>query len=182
MTLRSTPAGYTTANKATTARSNKITKKPMTASTGRAYWLLSVSRDHVISARSLGIVQACHGRSGPVQRMKPGDGIVFYSARHQIKGKDLCQRFTGIATIQDGGAYQEIASESFRPWRRHAKFEEPAKEVDLRTVLPKLACLHNGAVGWGQALRRGVIKIGESDWQILREAMVRRLEDEALDS
>jgi hypothetical protein len=112
--------------------------------------------------------------------MKPGDGIIFYSARQQIKGKDLCQRFTGIATIQNGDAYQDSSHESFRAWRRHAKFEKEAKEVDVRSVLPKLACLNNGAVGWGRALMRGVMKIGEDDFRVVKEAMVERNENVAL--
>lgn len=108
--------------------------------------------------------------------MRQGDGIVFYSPRQQIKGKDMCQRFTGIATVENGEAYQHTTGENFKPWRRRAKFVESAKEVDVKAVLKDLECFKRGAPGWGHALRSGALKIGEEDWRTLWQAMVRPAE------
>lgn len=136
-------------------------------SSTRSFYLISASRDHVLSARDQAIVQANHGVKAPMQRLRPGDGIAFYSARHQLKGKDPCQRFTALATVGDGDMYQERMSDTWKPWRRPAVFEEGFKEIEIKEVLSRLQCLGNGRQGWGVYLRRGFIKMSASDWEVL---------------
>lgn len=133
----------------------------------RSFYLISASRDHVLSAREQSIVQANHGVKAPLQRMRPGDGVVFYSARHQLRGKEPCQRFTAIATVADGDVYQERVSETWKPWRRPAVFDEHFREIDVKEVLGRLECLGRGRGSWGVYLRRGFIKMSGTDWEVL---------------
>merc|ERR1712098_144887 len=157
------------------ARPHSAKKSPemrLSPAKPRSFYLISASRDHVNSGRSHSIVQANHGIKAPLPRMRPGDGVVFYSARHQIKGKDLCQRFTAIATVDYGEPYQEQVSETWKPWRREATYEEDVHEVDVKDVLGKLGCLGRGKEGWGVYLRRGFMQIGPEDWEVLRDSMM----------
>lgn len=144
----------------------------MAVTTPRAYYLIIATRDHVRSAISSSIVQANHGVRPPLMRMHPGDGVVFYSPRYEIKGKDACQRFTAIAKVDKGDVYQEQVTEKFKPWRRRASFEGKAREVDVKDVLRKLDCLGRGEGSWGVRLRRGFMKISEADWKVLWKAMM----------
>lgn len=136
-------------------------------SSTRSFYLISASRDHVLSARDQAIVQANHGVKGPMQRLRPGDGIAFYSARHQLRGKEPCQRFTAMARVGEGDMYQQRMSDTWKPWRRPAVFEEGFREIDVKQVLSRLQCLGNGRQGWGVYLRRGFIKMSAYDWEVL---------------
>ena len=107
-------------------------------------------------------------------RLQPGDGVVFYSPTHALhaKPRQPCQRFTAMATVGEGEPFQEPVTETFRPWRRKAVFEQKVREVDVKDVLGDLECLKRGECGWGWVLRKGVLKMGEADWLVLRKAMV----------
>src|SRR5215467_7859809 len=70
------------------------------------YWIVVASKDHVETGKTLGIVQANHGKSSPMKRMKPGDLIVFYSPKLQYQGNQPYKRFTAIARVREGEVYQ----------------------------------------------------------------------------
>ena len=63
---------------------------------GRRYWLGVASRDHVKTGVAGGFCQLSHGKSGPLMRIRPGDGIVYYSPRTEMRGGDPVQGFTAI--------------------------------------------------------------------------------------
>lgn len=155
--------------KATTERTSgrREAGKAMRGNAPRSFYLISASRDHVLSARKQSIVQANHGVKAPMERLRPGDGVAFYSARHQLKGKEPCQRFTAMATVADGHVFQERVTETFKPWRRVAVFEEGFKEIDINDVLGDLECLGKGKGKWGVYLRRGFIRMTRLDWEVL---------------
>ena len=44
-----------------------------------AYWISTVSRDHVLAGMQGGFTQANHGRPHALRRLKKGDLIAFYS-------------------------------------------------------------------------------------------------------
>ena len=70
------------------------------------YWLGVVSGEHVRRGVRLGIAQVNHGRRGPLERMKPGDGLVYYSPRERIRAGEEVHAFTAIGTIDDGEPWQ----------------------------------------------------------------------------
>ncbi len=50
------------------------------------YWLGVASRDHVLIGVNGGFAQVCHGRRGPLSRMQPGDGLIYYSPTGVFRG------------------------------------------------------------------------------------------------
>src|SRR5438045_3247539 len=47
----------------------------------RNYWIGVVSKSHVDKAVAGGFTQLNHGKAGPLERMREGDGFAFYSPR-----------------------------------------------------------------------------------------------------
>jgi hypothetical protein len=45
------------------------------------YWIGIASLDHVRKGIESGFCQLCHGKTGPMRRLAPGDWIVYYSPR-----------------------------------------------------------------------------------------------------
>ncbi|MFE3254726.1 EVE domain-containing protein, partial [Nocardia sp. NPDC059229] len=91
------------------------------------YWLGVVSRDHVRRGVELGFAQANHGKRAAVERMKAGDGLVYYSPRTGMREGEPIKSFTAIGTVADGPAWQvEEQGGCFRPWRRGGGCPSPA--------------------------------------------------------
>lgn len=49
------------------------------------YWIGVVSASHVSRGVQGGFAQLCHGKSAPLQRMRPGDWLIYYSPRTDMK-------------------------------------------------------------------------------------------------
>ncbi|MFJ9366062.1 EVE domain-containing protein [Nocardia sp. NPDC101769] len=135
------------------------------------YWLAVVSRDHVRRGVELGFAQANHGKRTAVERMKAGDGLVYYSPRTGMREGEPIKSFTAIGTVADGPAWQvEEQGGCFRPWRRAVDYDRTARQVaidDLRTELD-LTSVPN----WGIVLRRGLVELTAHDFDLISRAMV----------
>ncbi len=70
------------------------------------YWMGVVSKDHVAIGVAGGFTQLNHGRAGPLERMRAGDGFAFYSPRTTYPDGAPLQAFTAIGRIRDGVVYQ----------------------------------------------------------------------------
>lgn len=129
------------------------------------YWMGVVSREHVRRGVQLGIAQANHGRRTPLQRMRPGDGIVYYSPRQRIRDGEMVKAFTAIGRIDDREPWQADEGD-FQPWRRAVTYadatEAPIKGLDLELT---------SKPNWGVQLRRGVLELSEHDFRAIEEAM-----------
>src|SRR6476660_2854737 len=68
----------------------------------RRYWIGVVARDHVEAAVANGFVQLNYGKAGPLERMQPGDGVVFYSPRVASPDGAPLQAFTAIGRVGAG--------------------------------------------------------------------------------
>ncbi len=53
----------------------------------RNYWIGVVSRDHVAIGVGGGFAQLNHGKAGPLERMRAGDGFAYYSPRTVLSGR-----------------------------------------------------------------------------------------------
>ena len=149
------------------------------------YWLLVASRDHVRNAIEGGFCQANHGKRAPMERMKKGDGVVFYSGRETLvrnekggqKG-EICQRFTGIGRVSGEEVWQVRqvmgGKDHFEPWRRSVEFSamdgEGTRDVDIKPLIERLEFIRDKK-HWGASLRFGFLKIGEGDWEVVEKAM-----------
>ncbi|PPJ06223.1 EVE domain-containing protein [Nocardia nova] len=135
------------------------------------YWLAVVSRDHVRRGVALGIAQANHGKRTAVERMRPGDGLVYYSPRTGMREGDAVKSFTAIGMIDDRPVWQaDDQGGCFRPWRRAVTYRPDARDVAIDTVRGDLDL--TSVPHWGIVLRRGVVELSAHDFEVISRAML----------
>ncbi|MGW5514012.1 EVE domain-containing protein [Nocardia africana] len=135
------------------------------------YWLAVVSRDHVRRGVALGIAQANHGKRAAVERMRPGDGLVYYSPRTGMREGDPVKSFTAIGTIDDRPVWQaDDQGGCFRPWRRAVNYQPDARDITIDTVRGDLDL--TSVPNWGIVLRRGVVELSAHDFEVISRAML----------
>ena len=116
-----------------------------------------------------GFCQLNHGKKVPVQRLQPGDRLVYYSPREQTRGGVPVQAFTAIGEILDREPYQVVASDEFHPFRRDVRYFD-ARTAPIHPLLAHLT-FARGRAAWGQVLRRGTFRIERGDYQVIAAAM-----------
>lgn len=134
------------------------------------YWLAVASAEHVRRGRAEGFMQVNHGKLGPLRRMQPGDGIVYYSPSLKMGVKDGFQSFTAIGRLRDREPYQGVMAAGFQPFRRDVAWIE-AREQPIRPLLEWLDFAQGP--NWGYALRLGVIEIGAADFDFIQHVMTK---------
>src|SRR5215510_650834 len=139
----------------------------------RRYWLAIASADQAQRGKALSIMQVCHGKGGPLRRIRPGDGVVYYSPTASFGGKDRLQAFTAIGVAEGERTYQVDMGNGFRPFRRDVDYVE-AKQVSILPLLERLE-LTRGERNWGYPFRRGLIEITQSDFEVISAAMAAKL-------
>ena len=132
-------------------------------------WLGVVQREHVLTGVVLGIAQTSHGARSGIQRMSPGDGLVYYSPKTEYPDGDPLREFTAIGVIADGEPWQENAGE-FRPWRRRVHYDSAAHAVPITPLLDVLE-LTRGNRNWGFIMRRGQVEISQHDFDVIAREM-----------
>ena len=70
------------------------------------YWLGVVSRAHVQRGKQGGFAQVCHGKQAPLQRMQPGDWLIYYSPTEIFGEKTPCRKFTALGQVLERAPYQ----------------------------------------------------------------------------
>src|SRR5262245_17170982 len=113
----------------------------------RRYWLAVAAADHAQRGKALGIMQVCHGKGGPLRRVRAGDGVVYYSPTVSFRGKDRLQAFTAIGVAEGERTYQVDMGNGFRPFRRDVDYAE-AEQVSILPLLERLE-LTRGKRNWG---------------------------------
>jgi len=133
------------------------------------YWIAVASRNHVGRGIQGGYAQVCHGKCGPLQRMKAGDLLIYYSPTEVFGEKTPCRRFTALGIVSEKDPYLFQMSEDFIPWRRDVTFL-PSREAPIEPLLDHLSFIPDKR-RWGFPFRRGCFTIPESDFHLIREAM-----------
>ena len=133
------------------------------------YWVGVASRDHVLAAVRGGFCQLNHGKEAPMRRLAPGDRILYYSPRAEMRAGEPLQAFTAVGEVLPGEPYQVTQSERFRPFRRDVRYFD-AREAPIRPLLPDLA-FAQGKASWGQVVRRGTFLIERVDYRRIADAM-----------
>ncbi|MGX5846091.1 EVE domain-containing protein [Mesorhizobium sp. PL10] len=134
-----------------------------------AHWIAVASAQHVRRGRADGFMQVNHGRAAPLRRIKPGDGVVYYSSSTVLGEKDGLQAFTAIGTVRDGEPYQGEMGGGFAPFRRDVAWSNGA-EAPVKPLLDKLD-FTKGKLNWGYQLRFGLFEIGQHDFLLIAQAM-----------
>ncbi len=145
---------------------------------GRNYWIGVVSKDHVAVGVAGGFTQLNHGKAGPLERMRAGDGFAFYSPRTTYPDGAPLQAFTAIGRIRDGNVYQAASGpgaegriEDFRPFRLDVDYF-PAHDAPVKPLIERLSFIRS-KMHWGAAFRFGYLRVPESDFAIIAAAMGR---------
>ncbi len=135
------------------------------------FWIGVASADHARRGQREGFMQVSHGKQAPLKRLRPGDGIVYYSPTTLFGEKDGLKSFTAIGTVCDRGPYQVDMGGGFAPFRRDVDWLE-ADEAPIAPLLARLE-LTAGKKNWGYAFRLGLVPISDEDFKIVAEAMRR---------
>ncbi|UVK47405.1 EVE domain-containing protein [Mesorhizobium sp. AR07] len=134
-----------------------------------AHWIAVASAEHVRRGRQGGFMQVNHGKAAPLRRVKPGDGIVYYSPTTILGEKDGLQAFTAIGTVREGEPYQGDMGGGFTPSRRDVAWAK-AEETAIKPLLDRLD-FTAGKSNWGYQLRFGLFAISEHDFSLIAGAM-----------
>lgn len=133
------------------------------------YWIVVASRDHAQNGKENGIIQACHGKKGPLARMKQGDWVLVYSSKEKFGEKEFCRKFTAIGRIQDDEVFSFPMSADFVPFRRRVFFL-PSKDAEILPLVQDLDFIRNKK-SWGFPFRFGILEIGSTDFETIAERM-----------
>lgn len=138
----------------------------------RSYWLAVASADHVRTGRQHGFMQVNHGKRAPLKRIRPGDGIVYYSPSVKMGEKDGFQSFTAIGFVREGEPYLAEMG-CGKAYRKDVDWFD-APEQPLRPLLGWLDFTQDK--NWGYKLRFGLVALGQSDFEFLQEILMSELE------
>ena len=147
----------------------------------RNFWIGVVSRDHVAIGVAGGFTQLNHGKAGPLERMRAGDGFAFYSPRTSYPEGPPLQAFTAIGRIRDGNVYQ-VKSEvhlqaqagpgsGFTPFRLAVDYL-PAQDAPIKPLIDQLSFIRS-KTHWGAAFRFGFLRVPDADFARIATAMGR---------
>ena len=92
-------------------------------------------------------MQVCHGKAGPLRRIRPGDGIAYYSPTVAFGSRVPSRAFTACGTVRDGDPCPFDIGGGFRPWRRDVVWNSTA-EVSIAPMLLRLG-FSAGKANWG---------------------------------
>ena len=114
-------------------------------------------------------MQVNHGKAAPLKRVKPGDGVVYYSPTQTLGGKERLQAFTAVGTVRCGAPYQGDMGGGLLAFRRDVDWAE-AEETPIHPLLDKLD-FTTGQRNWGYRFRYGLFAIEEADFRLIAKAM-----------
>ena len=138
----------------------------------RNNWIAVACAEHARRGCALpehGFMQVGHGKRAPLQRVAPGDRVVYYSPTLTMGGKDKCQSFVSIGLVQDGEPYPFDMGGGFVPFRRDVAYV-PAREASILPLLPQLGFVRDPQ-RWGYHFRFGLFKISDADMGVITHAM-----------
>jgi len=134
------------------------------------YWIIVASKDHVKNGIVEGIAQACHGKASPLQRMRKGDFVIYYSGKQTLGKPEICQEFTAIGIVKDDSIYQVQMSENFCPSRRKTEFYQ-SKDISILPLINDLYFIKNKQ-NWGYPFRFGFFEINQHDFDLISTQML----------
>jgi len=139
--------------------------------TARTYWIGVVSKEDAGNGMAGAFAEVNHGKAGPLERMRAGDGFVFYSPRIEHPFGQPVQAFTAIGRIRDGKIFQANVAAGERPFRLAVDYFV-AHEAAIRPLLDDLSFIRSKR-HWGAAFRFGVVRVPETDFARIAAAMGR---------
>lgn len=137
----------------------------------RGYWIGVVAQDHVAAGVAGGFAQLAHGKAGPLERMREGDGFACYSPRTAWLDGEPLQAFTAIGRVAAGGI-RMAGDDGDAPRFRRAVHYLPARAAPVRPLIGTLTFIRSKD-HWGAAFRFGFLRVPEEDFARIAAAMGR---------
>lgn len=137
---------------------------------GERYWVGVASRDHVLRGVEDGFAQLSHGKRAPLERMRVGDWLVYYSPRESRNGGEPLQAFTALGRVVGEEVYRFDMGGGFVPFRRDVAYLPAEEEAPIRPLIDRLSFIRNKE-RWGQAFRSGHFEIHREDFDLIASAM-----------
>lgn len=134
------------------------------------FWIIVASRDHVHNGVEGGFAQACHGKASPLNRMKAGDGVIYYSSKEHFGQDEKCQRFTAIGRVNGDLTYTHDVGNGFVPARRNVVFV-PCSEAPIQPLIDQLTFIKDKKK-WGAPFRFGLLEVPEADFRLIANQML----------
>jgi hypothetical protein len=131
------------------------------------FWIVVASLDHVELSVAGRFVEVNHGKAGPLERMRCGDGIACYSPRRTYPDGEPLQAFTALGRVAAAPIVQSPLEH--QPFRRAVAWL-PSSHAPVRPLLDSLGFVANRA-HWGAAFRFGFLRIGAEDFLRIATAM-----------
>lgn len=131
------------------------------------YWIGTVSQEHVLRGVAGGFCQVCHGKAAPLNRMKRGDWLLYYSPKISLYGHEKWQAFTACGQIADDTAYPFRMSEDFIPFRRNVVYSPIQRDCPLG-----IARTHPEWKTYASQLRYGHFEISEDFFSFVQGYML----------
>ena len=133
------------------------------------HWIAVASAEHVRRGKREGFMQVSHGKAAPLKRIKPGDGVIYYSPTVTLGGKDRLQAFTAVGAVKAGEPYVVDMGNGFKPFRRDVAWAK-ANEAPIQQLLDRLEFTAHKP-NWGYQMRFGLFAISAEDFRLIAEAM-----------
>jgi hypothetical protein len=157
-----------------TRHGNTVADVPMAVAQSTpppAFWIGVVARNHVALGVAGSFAQVNHGKAGPLERMREGDGFIYYSPRTDYPDGPPLQAFTAIGRVRDGVVRPFDAGNGFRPYRRAVDYFA-AQEAPIKPLLDDLSFIRS-KTHWGAAFRFGIVRVPADDFARIAAAMGR---------
>lgn len=137
------------------------------------YWIGVVSRSHVLRGVAGGFAQMNHGKKAPLQRMRAGDGLIYYSPREAYPDGAPLQAFTALGFVRTGEVYSHDMTPDgvpgFVPWRIDVEYQVVQSAL-IQPLIRQLDFITD-KTHWGAVFRFGQLRISEADFQRIEAAM-----------
>ncbi len=129
-------------------------------------WVAVASAEHVRIGRDGGFMQVCHGKGGPLRRLRPGDRVAYYSPTERFGARDRLQAFTALGTVRAGEPYQADMGGGFVPFRRDVDWDATAGSAPILPLLERLS-FTTGRSRWGSSFRFGLFSATAQDLALI---------------
>jgi hypothetical protein len=137
---------------------------------GERAWVGVVSRAHVARGVAGGFAQVCHGKRAPLERMRAGDWLVYYSPSTEFRGGEPLRAFTAIGRLLSESAYTYDRGDGFVPYRKDVAYAAHAQAAPLEALRADLHFIQRNP-NWGMLARRGHFEIDAHDLRLIAATM-----------
>lgn len=138
----------------------------------RRNWVAVACLEHALrgcAQPAQGFMQVCHGKRSPLQRLAPGDRVVYYAPTLTMGGKGKLQAFVSAGLVLPGPPYAFDMGGGFVPFRRDVAYV-PAQPAPIVPLLDALDFVEDRQ-RWGYKFRFGLFEVGDADMRRIAVAM-----------